>query len=174
MYLNETDISKTKVWYHVTSQYFGNSFTFTPHIPQNSRLKGEDKKTPRICVSPRWQSPIYMLALIRPNRYWWIYKTEEIPIDPVSTREKLLKDKKIKKVSNDYRSLDAEKHNSEAWFLKPTNMEFWKCADLGKDRTLWLMMGNGNIDFDEVKLLSKSEYDFQIKSKSRIKGAETL
>ena len=153
--LIETDISKYKKWYHVSSRFLGDDYTFEPEVPIDSRLKGEDKKTPRVSVAPDWRNAIYMLVVIRRSQNWYVYETTETPIDPVSTREELIAQKKLRKSSNDFRSPDAEQ-GAEAWFLEPIKMKYAGMVDIGRDAYVRLIMsmgmGDGGINYKNLKL----------------------
>lgn len=167
--LNETNIEKYKTWYHVTPRYLGDSITLLPKIPNGSRLPYEDKHTPRISVTHNWRSGIYMLIVIHQSREWFVYSTKEKPIDPISYREDLIRDKKIKKNSNLFRSIDAEKFGIEAWFLEPVNFKLAGVVDIGKNNYLGLRMsmgfGDGGINYKKLKLKNVAQYKEEIRLK---------
>lgn len=159
--LNETDINKYKTWYHVTNYYQGANFIAQPKIPLGSRLPREDKHTPRISVATHWRNAIYMLVVIKRSKIWYVYETHETPIDPVSYREKLIKEKKIRSNSSLFNSPDA-KLGVEAWFLKPTAFKLAGVVDLGQENYLKILLAmgfsDGGIDYKKLKLKSATQY----------------
>ena len=153
--LLETDVSKHKTWYHVNTGYLGSTNTFEPVVPRGTRLKGEDKRTPRVSVTHDWKSAIHMLIVLYASQYWYVYETNDIPIDPVSKRLELLQQKKLRKNSNDFRSPDAEV-GAEAWFLESVKMKYSGIVDIGKNAymrlTMSMGMGDGGVDYKKLKL----------------------
>ncbi len=151
----ETDVSKYKTWYHVNTRYLGPTNIFKPEIPTYTRLKGEDKRTPRVSVTHDWRNAIHMLIILYSSQYWYVYETNEVPIDPVARRLELLQQKKIRSTSNDFRSPDAEV-GAEAWFLEPIKMKYSGIVDIGRDAILRLKMSmgmsDGGINYKKLKL----------------------
>lgn len=141
-------------WYHVTSYYHKKEFTFIPNIPYYLR-KGEDKRTPRICVTAIWKHSLRSIILIKRQQTYYIYSTEEQPINPIEIRQKLLKEKKIRKNCNDYQLLEDGFVNKEHWFIKPVKMKLEGVVELSKDQYLSMLMGfgwTGEPDIDKLEL----------------------
>ncbi len=146
-------------WYHVTSYYRGKEFTFIPNIPYYLR-KGEDKRTPRICVTTIWRHSLRSIILIKRQQEYYIYSTEEQPINPTKIRKQLLKDKKIRKNCNDYQMLEDGFINKEHWFNNPTKMKLEGVVKLSKNQYAGMLMGFGfcnEPNMDTLKLKSYKE-----------------
>jgi hypothetical protein len=141
-------------WYHVTICYREKEFTFIPHIPYYLR-KGEDKRTPRICVTTIWRHSLRSIILIKMQQEYYIYSTEEQPVNPIEIRKKLLKEKKIRKNCNDYQMLEDGFINKEHWFIKPVKMKLEGVIELSKKDYAGMLMGFGfcnEPDVDKLKL----------------------
>ena len=108
-------------WYHVTGCNQGQSFLFQPYIPRRLQ-KGEDRKTPRICVTGNWRHSLRSIMIIHLDRYFFVYSTTESPVDPTTFRQGLIDQKKIRKTSNDFRLPSDGFVNKEHWYLTPTLM----------------------------------------------------
>ena len=146
-------------WYHITSYYRGKEFIFEPNIPYYLR-KGEDRRTPRICVTAIWRYSLRSIILIKRQREYYLYSTEEQPINPIKMREKLLKDRKIKKNCNDYQMLKDGFINKEHWFLTSTKMKLEGVATVPKKQYAGMLMGFGffnDPDISKIKLIQYKE-----------------
>ena len=146
-------------WYHVTSYYHGKEFIFEPSIPYYLR-KEEDKRTPRICVTQIWRHSLRSIILIKRQQEYYVYSTEEQPINPVKIRAKLLKGKQIRKNCNDYQMLEDGFANKEHWFTTLTKMKLEGEALIPKREYLGMLMGfgfSGEPDMDKIKLTQYRE-----------------
>lgn len=105
-------------YYHVTEHYHGSEHLFEPELPKHIQ-RGEDKKTPRICVKNKNQ-PLNWLAPCKT----FIYASNTPPIDPSIHRSMLIQQKKLKHSCNDFKlSIDGLTTN-ERWYLEPVRMQF--------------------------------------------------
>jgi len=144
-------------WYHVTNYYRGKEFTFEPNIPYYLR-KGEDRKTPRICVTPVWRHSLRSIILIKRQREFYVYSTEDSPINPVEMRKRLLKEKKIRKNCNNYQMLEDGFVNKEHWFITPTKMKLEGVAKLSKNQYAGILMGFGFTNEPDVNKIELTSY----------------
>lgn len=144
-------------WYHVTSYYEGKECKFVPNIPYYLR-KGEDKRTPRICVTSIWKHSLRSIILIKRKREYYIYSTEEQPLNPIKMREKLLKEKKIRKNCNDYQMLEDGFVNKEHWFIKSITMKLEGVAIIPKKEYAGMLMGFGFCNDPDVNKLKLTPY----------------
>ena len=109
-------------YYHVSSFYHGEEFEFTPSLPYYLQ-KGEDKRTHRICVTANWRHSLRSIIVIKHSKYFFVYSTEEEPINPIAERERLLNEKKIRSTSNDFKLPRDGIVNKELWFTKAVKMK---------------------------------------------------
>ena len=144
-------------WYHITSYYRGKEFIFKPNIPYYLR-KGEDRRTPRICVTTIWRHSLRSIILIKRQREYYLYSTEEQPINPIEVRKRLLKEKKIRKNCNDYQMLEDGFINKEHWFVKPTKMKLEGVAKLSKNQYAGMLMGFGFCNETNVNEIELTPY----------------
>lgn len=75
--------------FHVSSNFLGNEWVAYPRIPDRA-MEGEDKVTPRICVSPSIKGCLLAIdgikslglsGVLADESGWFIYKTEAKAID---------------------------------------------------------------------------------------------
>jgi hypothetical protein len=138
-------------WYHVTRYYEGQECTFRPSIPSYLQ-KGEDKRNPRVCVTGNWK--VSLMSIILLNRSCdrlYVYSTEEQPIDPQKERERLIKEKKIRKSCNDYQLPEDGIINKEKWFMAPIKMKFEGMLVIPKADRLGMLMGFGFTNEPDVR-----------------------
>lgn len=142
-------------WYHVTTVDRGEAFLFQPSIPGFLR-KGEDKRTQRICVTANWKHSLRSIILIHPSQRYYLYATEQRPVNPIEERQRRLQEKSIRKTSNDFVFLEDGFANKEHWFLQPTKMTREGMIVLSKEDYLRMRMGFGFMGepaIDKLKLV---------------------
>jgi len=146
-----------KTWYHVTTQYLNEENEFNPNIPYYLR-KGEDKRNARICVTDNWRHSLRSIILIKRCKDLYVYSTSEAPINPIETRKKLLKDKKIRKNCNDFQLLDDGICNKEHWFLNATKMKLEGVVKIPKEDYGRMLMGFGFMGEPDIDKLQLEKY----------------
>jgi len=139
-------------WYHVTSRDHGTLHTFSPYVPHRLQ-KGEDRKTPRICVTDTWQHSLRSIIIIHLNRWFYVYSTEDLPIEPQSTREILLKEKNITRACNNFKLPPDGIINKEHWFLNQTQMKLEGHVMIPKDDYAAALMGLGMFNYPDIEKL---------------------
>lgn len=150
-------------WYHITNYYQGKEFEAKPSIPFYLRT-GEDRRTPRICVTANWRHSLRSIILIKRCMEFFVYSTEVKPINPPKTREKLLNEKKIRKNCNDYKLLEDGFVNKEHWYIKPIKMAFEGVVKIPKKEYLGMLIGFGfcnDPDLNKMKLKPYKELSIE-------------
>lgn len=110
-------------YYHITTNYLGEKTTFNPNLPYYIQ-KGEDRRTKRVCVTENWKYSIRAIIVLKRRRRFYCYSSNFEPINPIIQRENLLKEKKIKTISNDFKLPRDGIVNKELWYLEPIEMAF--------------------------------------------------
>jgi hypothetical protein len=139
-------------WFHVTSVNRGKSFLFTPYIPYRLQ-KGEDKRTPRICVTANWHHSLRSIIMIHLSRFFYVYSSKTAPISPQEMRESLLRGKKIPRTRNDFRVPQDGIINKEHWFLNPISMVLEGHIRIPEDDYAAALMGLGMFNYPDVEKL---------------------
>jgi hypothetical protein len=145
-------------YYHVTIYNRGEVFTFQPTIPIYLR-KGEDRRTPRICVTSNWKHSLRSIILIHRSQRYYIYYTEQQPVNPIEERQRRLQEKSIRKTSNDFVFLEDGFANKEHWFLQSTEMTREGMVVLPKEAYLKMLMGFGFMNEPDIDKLNLVPYE---------------
>jgi hypothetical protein len=142
-------------YYHVTTSYFGEDAIFKPHVPYHLH-RGEDKKTPRVCVTSNWRHSLRSIIVLKRTKTFYLYSCEEEPISPDVERSRLIKEKKIKVNYNDFRLPPDGIVNKELWYTKEITMKCEGMIILPNDVYARILMSfgmpSGDPDVDELKL----------------------
>ena len=144
-------------WYHATNRYNGNEHQFVPSLARMLQ-KGEDKSTPRICVTGNWRHSLRSIILIKRSQEFFIYSTDQQPVNPIKEREKLLSEKTIRKNQILFQLPKDGFVNKEHWFLKPTTFELEGVVTIPKDDYLAMLMGLGFMNEPDINKLSLKPY----------------
>lgn len=144
-------------WYHITTYYRGKTFKFDPSIPYYLRA-GEDRRNARVCVTANWQHSLRSIILIKRSQEYYVYSTSVMPVNPITKREQLLKEKKIRKNSNDFKVLEDGVINKEHWFTESINMELEGVVELSKRDYAGMLMGFGFMNEPDVTKLKIKPY----------------
>lgn len=139
-------------WYHVTAVNRGESFIFLPFVPRRLQ-KGEDKRTPRICVTDKWRHSLRSIMIVHLNRFFYVYSCEETPVSPSEMREALLRDRKITRACNDFNLPKDGFINKEHWFLKPTHMVLDGHVRIPEESYASALMGFGMFNYPNPEKL---------------------
>jgi hypothetical protein len=145
-------------WYHVTTCNWGSSFLFQPRIPGIIQ-KGEDRNTPRICITDNWKHSLRSIMLIHLDRYFYVYSTTEKPIDPTAHRQNLIDKKQIRKTSNNFCLPSDGFVNKEHWFLTPTLMTLEGHIRIPEEDYVAALIGLGMFNYpdpNKMKLIPGS------------------
>lgn len=150
-----------KKWYHISSIIYnsGNELEFNPNIPYYLQ-KGEDRRNPRVCVTANWRHSLRSIILIRRSKSFFVYSTLEQPINPTKERENRIKNKQIRKNSNDFRLPPDGFINKEHWFLKPVTMKLEGVVKIPKKEYLSMLMDfgfSGEQDINKLKIVTYKE-----------------
>lgn len=136
-------------WYHVTRVNRGKEYLFIPVIPYRLQ-KGEDKRTERIYVTSNWRCSLRSIILIHLNRYFYVYSSEEKPVNPQEIR------KRVSGRSNDYRLPNDGIVNREHWYLKEVRMRLEGYVRIPEEMYAMALMGMGMFndpDVDKLKII---------------------
>jgi len=152
-------------YYHVTTNHYGAEQVFEPHVPAYLQ-KGEDKKTERICVTDNWRHSLRSIILLRrySNRFY-VYSTDKEPVNPNTERERLLKEKAIRKNHNLFRLPPDGQVNKEKWYTEKTTMQLEGMVVFPTEMRAMALMGFGFMhdpDVDKMKLEPYKEEEFML------------
>jgi hypothetical protein len=137
-------------YYHVTGYYRENEFLFQPGVPGHL-VKGEDKTTPRICVTTDWRISLTSIILLRlAHDRFYVYSTEAEPVDPNVERERLLASKAIRRNQNKFRLPPDGQINKEKWFIQPTKMKLEGMVVFPKEQRAMALMGMGMVNDPDI------------------------
>ena len=140
-------------YYHITCSYLKEEVLIKPSLPYFLQ-KGEDKETPRICVTTNWRHSLRSIILLR-RAYdrFYLYSSEKQPLDPNMERQKLLDGKVIRKNQNRFRLPPDGQVNKELWYTEPTPMTLEGIIEIPKEVRLRMLMGFGFMGDPDVEKL---------------------
>ena len=152
-------------YYHITCNYLEKEALIKPSVPYYLQ-KGEDKATPRICVTMNWRHSLRSIILLRRGHdRFYVYSSEQQPLDPNTERQKLLDGKIIRKNQNKFRLPPDGQINKELWYTEPTPMMLEGMIEIPKEVRLRMLMGFGFMgepDMGKLELIPYHPQKFMI------------
>jgi len=145
-------------YYHITTRCHDSENVFIPSLP-GFLQKGEDKNTPRICVTTDWRRSLRSIILLHLSHdRFYVYSSEKEPVDPNVEREKLLQSKAIRKNMNKFRLPPDGQINKERWYIDDTLMKFEGMVEFPKEMRCAALMGFGMLNDPDVNKMVLEPY----------------
>ena len=143
-------VMEEKKYFHVTGYYQGDSCVFTPRLPGYIQ-KGEDRNTPRICVTDNWKHSLRSIIVLHRLRVAYVYCSCAPPLSPLEHRAYLISEKKLRRTSNNFNLPRDGIINNEKWYITPIEMKLEGMVKVPKEDYARMLMSFG-FSFGDPKI----------------------